>query len=539
MSYQVLARKYRPQNFAEVVGQEHVTTTWKNAIVKNRLHHAYLLTGARGIGKTSLARIFAKSLNCEKGPTPEPCNQCSNCMAITKGNFLDVQEIDGASNTSVESVRELREQVKYMPAAGKYKIYIIDEVHMLSNAAFNALLKTLEEPPPHVVFIFATTEVHKIPVTILSRCQRFDLRRLSQAQIKEHLAKLCREEKIGCDSASLDLLARAAEGSMRDSQSLLDMAIGLSGDKLQVEKVREMLGLAAATLLEDLSADCLQGRLTEALAKAEDLYHRGFDLRQVTVQWVEYFHDLTLLKAAGAQALGEAATPDQVAVMTKTVESVSLPDLQIAFQTAYRASEEIARSESPKILFDLLLVKLVHGTPYQSLPQLLAGKGGSLTAAAPMPSRQAAPAPLSSRPIESSAPPSVSRPNPAPAASSPAASRPSPAGDLLERALKKRPQIQAILDHAEAYYWEGERFIVAFAPGEIWEEMFAEKRGPLAEALSQELGTPVQVEVRHQSRAPIAPKDSGPPLPPPDPVVAQAMEILNATLQEVKNHGHE
>ncbi len=199
MSYQVLARKYRPQNFAEVVGQEHVTTTWKNAIVKNRLHHAYLLTGARGIGKTSLARIFAKSLNCEKGPTPEPCNQCSNCMAITKGNFLDVQEIDGASNTSVESVRELREQVKYMPAAGKYKIYIIDEVHMLSNAAFNALLKTLEEPPPHVVFIFATTEVHKIPVTILSRCQRFDLRRLSQAQIKEHLAKLCREEKIGCD----------------------------------------------------------------------------------------------------------------------------------------------------------------------------------------------------------------------------------------------------------------------------------------------------------------------------------------------------
>ncbi|MFO1462985.1 MAG: DNA polymerase III subunit gamma/tau [bacterium] len=529
MSYQVLARKYRPQTFAEVVGQEHVTTTWQNAILKHRLHHAYLLTGARGIGKTSLARIFAKALNCERGPSGEPCNQCSNCLAITKGSFLDVQEIDGASNTSVESVRELREQVKYMPAAGKYKIYIIDEVHMLSNAAFNALLKTLEEPPPHVVFIFATTEVHKIPVTILSRCQRFDLRRLSQAQIKEHLAKLCREERIGSDAASLDLLARAAEGSMRDSQSLLDMAIGLCGDALQVEKVREMLGLAAATLLEDLTVDCLQGRLPEALAKAEDLYHRGFDLRQIAVQWVEYWHDLTLFKAAGATALGDAVTPDQLAVIETTTAPVALADLQIAFQSVYRAAEEIARSESPKILFDLLLVKLVHGAPYQSIPQLLAGKG-ALTGAVAVPSRQAAPA----APVVPARPVHAARPAPSPAPAS------APAGDLLERALKKRPQIQAILDHATSHYWEGNRFVVAFAPGEIWEEMFADKRGPLAEALSQELGTEVQVEVRHESRAPAAPhRDSGPPLPPPDPMVKQAMEILNATLQEVKNHGHE
>ncbi|MDL1872654.1 DNA polymerase III subunit gamma/tau [Deltaproteobacteria bacterium PRO3] len=534
MSYQVLARKYRPQGFDEVVGQEHVTETWKNAILKNRLHHAYLLTGARGIGKTSLARIFAKALNCEQGPTAQPCNQCSNCQAITKGSFLDVQEIDGASNTSVESVRELREQVKYMPAAGKYKIYIIDEVHMLSNAAFNALLKTLEEPPPHVVFVFATTEVHKIPVTILSRCQRFDLRRLSQAQIREHLEKICREEKVGSDPASLDLLARAAEGSMRDSQSLLDMAIGLCGDKLQVEKIREMLGLAAATLIEDLTADCLQGKLPEALAKAEDLYHRGFDLRQIAVQWVEYLHDLTLLKAAGAAALGEGVTADQLAVMEKAIASVALPDLQIAFQTLYRGTEEIARSESPKILFDLMIVKLVHGTPYQSLPQILAGKGvaGASLPASPGQRGTQAPSPSPAAPV------SQANSFEAPA---PAALHSHPNSDVLDRVLKKRPQLQALLAPALARYWEGERFTVVFAPGAFEAEMFSEKRGVLAEALSQELGTPVQVEVRQEAKgrsaAPVV--DQGPPLPPPDPVVAQAMEILNATLQEVKTHGHE
>ncbi|MCE9624525.1 MAG: DNA polymerase III subunit gamma/tau [Deltaproteobacteria bacterium] len=534
MSYQVLARKYRPQAFDEVVGQDHVTTTWKNAILQNRLHHAYLLTGARGIGKTSLARIFAKSLNCEKGPTPTPCNRCSNCLAITKGNFLDVQEIDGASNTSVESVRELREQVKYMPAAGKYKIYIIDEVHMLSNAAFNALLKTLEEPPPHVLFIFATTEVHKIPVTILSRCQRFDLRRLSQAQIKEHLAKICQEEKVGFDKASLDLLARAAEGSMRDSQSLLDMAIGLCGDTLQVEKVQEMLGLAASAILEDLTADCLNGRLPEALAKVEDLHQRGYDLRQIALQWVEYLHDLTLLKAAGRQALGAAALEDQLKVMEATVAAIALPDLQIAFQLVYRAAEEISRSESPKILFDLLVVKLVHGTPYQSLPQILAGKGAFAAGAPSLSAGSRAVSPLTTAKPDRSEPSSPV--NDAPSPKNPGSAKDS----LLERVLQKKPTIQALLSHALSYHWEENRLLVAFGPGAFEADLFQEKRPALAEALSQELGSPVQVEVRQEARA--KPKESTgsmPSAPPPDAVVQQAMDILNATLQEVKTHGHE
>ncbi len=535
MSYKVLALKYRPQTFDEVMGQEHVTTTLKNAILKKRIHHATLFTGVRGTGKTSLARIFAKSLECEQGPTPNPCNACSNCLAITKGNFLDVIEIDGASNTSVESVRELREQVKYMPAAGRYKIYIIDEVHMLSTSAFNALLKTLEEPPVHVLFFFATTEAHKIPVTILSRCQRFDLKRLAQIQIKERLAEICQKENVKTDAASLDLLTRSAEGSMRDAQSLLDMAIGLCGDTLKAEKIQEMLGLTESVWIEELTADCLQGNLPTALARVEEIYKRGYDLRQIAMQWVDYLHDLTLLKAAGSGALRQGLSPDQLAVMEKTVQGIELDALQIAFQTVYRTAEEIFRSESPKILLDLLLVKIVHGAPFQPLSKILAE--GSLPlnqgtvqstqrtgerAAMPAPAIEAVKSEVSKEKVSSTGSISVE------------------AGeDVLRRALRKAPQLKALLDHALSLAWQGSTYVVTFEKGSIYFEMFSEKRSQLAEALSQEVGAKVSVQVCEQelpAGAPAysAPTISGPPPLPADPVIRQAVEILNATVQEVK-----
>jgi DNA polymerase-3 subunit gamma/tau len=521
MPYQVLARKYRPQTFDEVVGQVHVTETLKNAIAKNRLHHAYLFTGVRGTGKTSLARIFAKSLNCEQGPTPQPCNACASCMGITKGNSLDVIEIDGASNTGVDDVRELREQVKYMPAAGRYKVYIIDEVHMLSTSAFNALLKTLEEPPAHVIFLFATTEAHKIPITILSRCQRFDLRRLSQQQIRERLQSICEREKVAADPLSLDLLARYAEGSMRDGQSLLDMAIGICGEKLDAGKIAAMLGLAEESFIEELSANCLQGDLKAALAKAEEIYSRGFDLRQVALQWVEYLHDLALLKAAGSAALGEDVDADKRKRMAAAVDPVELAALQVAFQTVYRASEEIFRSEIPKVLFDLLLVKLIHGAPYQSLGKVLGGEAEtpSVNRSAPEPSRKPA------------SPPAAPK-------SKAVAAEIEPSEELIARALKKFPPVRAVLDPAVSKFWEGSRFVVVFEKGSIGESMFAEKRALLAAALSQECGTEVGVELRSTTTARPAgegPKDSGPP-PPSDPVVRQAVEILNARVQEVKKH---
>jgi DNA polymerase-3 subunit gamma/tau len=533
MSYQVLARKYRPQNFDEVVGQEHVTTTLKNAVLKNRLHHAYLFTGVRGTGKTSLARIFAKMLDCEKGPTPTPCNQCSSCLSITRGNFLDVIEIDAASNTGVDSVRELREQVKYMPAVARYKIYIIDEVHMLSTSAFNALLKTLEEPPAHVLFLFATTEAQKLPVTILSRCQRFDLRRLAQAQIKTRLEVICQKEGVGCDAISLDLLARSAEGSMRDAQSLLDMAIGLCGDSLQSKKIQEMLGLTEATWIQDLTSDCLNGRLQEALSKVQEIYNRGFDLRQIAMQWVAYLHDLALLKAAGEKALDAEISPDQLTIMKNSVSDVVLDALQIAFQTVYRSAEEIFRSESPKILFDLLLVKLVHGAPYQSLSSVLAEEPKA-SARSHEPQREMAAQSQPEKKITSPEP-TVSSTN---LLSTPSKISAEAGEDMIRRALKKHPQISALLEHALSKTWEGSNYVVVFERDSIYLEMFSEKRQTFAENLSQELGAKISVQVKQgeaQTSSSINLKTEAalPPLP-ADPIVRQAVEILNATVQEVK-----
>ena len=253
MAYEVLARKWRPQVFQDVVGQEHVTQTLMNAIKADRLAHGYLFSGARGVGKTSVARILAKAINCVEGEPGIPCNKCHSCLEITSGSSVDVQEIDGASNRGIDEIRELRENIKYMPSSSRFRVYIIDEVHMLTLPAFNALLKTLEEPPPHVKFIFATTEPHKVPVTILSRCQKFDFKRISFGQIVQQLEKIAAEEKISISKSGLALLARAAEGSMRDAESLLDQVVSFTGPKVEDQHITEILGLIDRTLVLETS----------------------------------------------------------------------------------------------------------------------------------------------------------------------------------------------------------------------------------------------------------------------------------------------
>jgi DNA polymerase-3 subunit gamma/tau len=309
VSYEVFARKYRPQTFDDLVGQAHVSRTLKNAVAQNRLAHAYLFVGPRGIGKTSTARILAKSLNCIHGPTVTPCGVCDNCREIAAGNSLDVIEIDGASNNSVEDVRQLRDNVRYAPAKGRYKIYLIDEVHMLSSAAFNALLKTLEEPPAHVKFIFATTEPQKVLPTILSRCQRFDLHRIPANLIAQHLQFIAGKEKITLEPAAAHAIARGAEGGLRDAESMLDQLVAFCGEKIGESDVLNIFGFTSEQTVVDLTGRILGGETPAALELLYEQSENGKDMMRLMSDLIVYLRDLLVFKAK-PDALKEDADPD-------------------------------------------------------------------------------------------------------------------------------------------------------------------------------------------------------------------------------------
>ena len=296
MSYQVFARKYRPQTFDDLVGQAHVTRTLKNAVEQNRLAHAYLFVGPRGIGKTSTARILAKALNCIHGPTIKPCGVCDSCKEIAGGNSLDVLEIDGASNNGVEQVRELRDNVRYAPSKGKFKIYIIDEVHMLTSAAFNALLKTLEEPPPHVKFIFATTEPQKVLPTILSRCQRFDLHRIPANLIADHLQYIAKNEKVTLEPAAAHAIARGADGGMRDAESMLDQLVSFCGDKINEQDVLNVFGFTSEQTVANFTEKILRGATAEALELLHSQAEDGKDMMKLMSDLIAYLRDLLVSK---------------------------------------------------------------------------------------------------------------------------------------------------------------------------------------------------------------------------------------------------
>jgi DNA polymerase-3 subunit gamma/tau len=326
MAYEVLARKWRPQQFADVVGQGHVTKTLTNAIETNRVAHAYMFVGSRGTGKTTSARILAKALNCEKGPTPNPCDVCDSCKEVMAGNSLDVIEIDGASNNGVDQVRDLRDNARYSPARGPYKIYIIDEVHMLSTAAFNALLKTLEEPPSHVKFIFATTDVHKVLPTILSRCQRFDLRRISVQDIVDRLRKGCAEEGIRISEDALLAIARGAEGGLRDAESALDQIISFRGKEIEEEDVLAVFGLVSRHVLENLSVAILKSDVPAIINIISEMDQAGKDLQRIVMELLESFRNLLVVLYAGD---GAAA--------------LELPEAQLQFYQAQAPGTEAGR----------------------------------------------------------------------------------------------------------------------------------------------------------------------------------------------------
>ena len=364
--YVVLARKWRSSQFEDIVGQTPVVRTLMNAIRTERVHQAYLLTGTRGIGKTSIARILAKALRCEHNTwtSEDPrtgwlrsCGVCSSCKEITTGTSVDVIEIDGASNNGVDAVREIRENAKFLPASGSRKIYIIDEVHMLTTAAFNALLKTLEEPPAHVVFIVATTEPHKIPATILSRVQRFDLKRVNAAQIQAHLSKILETEKVDAEPAALAMIARAGEGSMRDALSLLDQVIAYSGSKITVASARESIGLVESQLLLGILRGVVNRNAAQALEGVQAAFLQGNDLKVLTRSLIEFLYGAILIKAGIPRSTALEFSDEEWTELTALSQGRELSEFELIFQALHQGMDWIARSPQPKVVLDVLLIK--------------------------------------------------------------------------------------------------------------------------------------------------------------------------------------
>jgi DNA polymerase-3 subunit gamma/tau len=358
--YTVLARRYRPRQFADVVGQEAVVRALTNAVEGNRVAHAYLFTGARGVGKTSTARILAKALNCVRGPTAQPCDECEVCRGIASGEDVDVLEIDGASNNGVDQVRDLRRNVHYRPNRARYKIYIIDEVHMLSTAAFNALLKTLEEPPPHVKFIFATTEVQKIPVTILSRCQRFDFAGIGTPRIVERLRQVVEAEGLRADDEALELIARRASGSMRDAQSLLDQLLAFGGERLTPEQVHRLLGTASDERVVELASAVLERDARKALELFGKAADEGLNLGEVLDQLMEYWRDLMVVKCAGADAQDLSVPSRHRPLLNGQADSLELDTILAGLDVLAGTKMRMRGSSHGRVLMEMALVRLAR-----------------------------------------------------------------------------------------------------------------------------------------------------------------------------------
>jgi DNA polymerase-3 subunit gamma/tau len=374
VSYEVFARKYRPQTFDDLVGQAHVSRTLKNAVTQNRLAHAYLFVGPRGIGKTSTARILAKALNCVKGPTVNPDNTCDNCKEIAAGNSLDVLEIDGASNNGVEQVRELRDNVRYAPAKSRYKIYIIDEVHMLTAAAFNALLKTLEEPPPHVKFIFATTEPQKVLPTIVSRCQRFDLHRIPAKLIADHLQFIAQKEKITLEPAAGHAIARGAEGGLRDAESMLDQLVAFCGEKISENDVLNVFGFTSEQTVVDLTGKILRGDTAPALDVLYEQCEVGKDMMRLMSDLISYLRDLLVFKAK-PDAVANDVDPDlQKALATQATLIANDRLLDLIDQFA-QAEGRMKWAPNKKLHFEVAIIKAIQSLSQATLDEVIVRLG--------------------------------------------------------------------------------------------------------------------------------------------------------------------
>ncbi|MEE9912135.1 MAG: DNA polymerase III subunit gamma/tau [Deltaproteobacteria bacterium] len=519
MEYLVLARKFRPQKFNDVAGQEPVVRTLANAIGQGRIGHAFLFSGPRGVGKTSVARILAKSLNCEKGPTAAPCNICPNCREITDGTSMDVREIDGASNRGIDEIRELRENVKFAPAASHYKIYIIDEVHMLTREAFNALLKTLEEPPGHVIFIFATTENNKVPATILSRCQCYDFRRISLSQIADNLGRVAKAEGITISPTALSWIAEAGDGSMRDAQSIFDQVISYAGLTISDDDAEDILGLADRKYLYRLSEAVMARNAGACLMILEEAYLAGIDMKHFYSMLLKHFRNLLLVKIAADGSSSFDIAPEQVDKLKDQTQNTSRETLQRYLDILLNEADSLRRSQEVRMKIETILVRMAYLEPVLPVGEILATLESleQRLQTSPAPSRGDADARPVAMKIPPAGPQAFGTPGPVgppqPKQSSEAAehhpiTRPAPGNDLKRFIKKENPPLGAKIDAAEILGLENGCLTLGFPNGYIFLENIMEK--PQKEELERIAGIFYSQKVSLAFKAIEAPKtDSG------------------------------
>jgi DNA polymerase-3 subunit gamma/tau len=581
-------RRWRPQTFEDVIGQQRITHTLQNAIRAGRITHAYLFAGHRGTGKTTVARILAKALNCAQGPTPTPDNTCPTCQAVNNGVSLDVIEIDGASHTQVDHVRELKEKIILAPVEGRYKVYIIDEVHMLSTSAFNALLKTLEDPPPHAVFVLVTTEPHRIPATVASRCQRFDFRRVPLAEIEARLRRIASAEGFAVEDAALRHIARLADGSVRDAESILDQASAYKDEGITTDDILTILGAPPEEALFALTDALLARNAVEVLRIAMGLIDEGKESRQIMRTLLEHFRDLLIAKAAADPGSVLDTTPERLAALTRQAKAVGLPDLLRALKILSDADVEARQHSQPRLLLEISLIRLARPEMDPSIESLQARvealEGGKPVAAAPRPG----PSPAAPRPHPLPQPAGPPRPAPstpsgpkratdAPqdrrdrqpkaAAAGPIAHTPTPARNatvasapthtggsgevtlqdvrnrwarVLEEVRRTRMFCHALLIEGMPLEVRGATLVVALRSGynfHVDSLHRPENRAVVEGALERVFGRPMSLRCRLQED-PAAVRDPAPSAeadPDGDPLVSRAMELFGGQVVGVRN----
>jgi DNA polymerase-3 subunit gamma/tau len=538
MSYQVFARKWRPQVFEDVVGQGHITKTLQNAISTNRLAHAFLFSGPRGVGKTTTARILAKALNCKQGPTPTPCGVCDPCLETAAGTSVDVIEIDGASNRGIEHIRELRETVKYAPVGGKYKVYVIDEVHMLTNEAFNALLKTLEEPPPHVIFIFATTEPQKIPATIHSRCQRYGFKRIALTEIATKLREITDKEGIKVSAQGLTLIARAAEGSMRDSQSLLDQAVSYSGMEIRNEDLQAILGAVAQETLKTFADGLLARDASGLLRQIDMLLEQGQDMRQFLAGMVEHIRNLIITRIAkDAGPIIELPAAD-LETIKQQAAGTDTERLVMLFDSLSRTLEEMRWSPHQRFTLEVGLVKACSVATLKPLGEVLdrlksleaqLGAGGQVPVGKPEAIQERPASYASSTRISPSAPPAA-------AGTAPAAG--DPWGKILTILKQKKASLASVFGHSKVLDSTADTIVIGIKGTSFQLEMAEQKesRDLIEQIAAEVLGRRVQIKYQLLAQEKkIPPKGILPKKPSPeeqDPFLKDTLSIFDGQVIE-------